>query len=1277
MDVKTVCFYCARKVWQIFAIGLVLFATLVSLIKYTLPYANDYRQDIERLVSEQFDVNLSIGRISASWQGSGPALVLENIAFKDNQNSPVSVEVAETRLHLNLWQSLKERQLRSNYFVLDGFQAQVDVERMLDSAASDGGGNQQQEMLEGLFLGENGHFAVENSSLTLITSDRKTHRILLDELVWQNRNGKHQAQGAVSLPGLAQNSLAARLSLNGNRLHQVFGDLYLESTNLELASWLNQVISPKAGEVRSDINLQSWLHIAQGRVRDIQLEVLPSHLYWQQGQRRLDILAGAVRVHPQGKGWRMRTSGLKLQDHEKTWPDLVFDALLSAEKQEVWFGGVELAMFRELNALADIEPLTTLDRVKPTGHIEHGYFSWQNADAWRLWLEADRIGWQNAGDIPGASDLSLTLNLDAEHGKVRINGENNHFLTGAMFTEPLAYQEVTADFNLYREASGWRMVSDNLWLSNPDLAFSAEMDLLLSDEPEISLYGELMGGEAKIAGKYFPQTLMSRNLIDYLNGAIKQGSLSSTQLLLAGKLADFPYANGQGQFEVKSRVQDTRFAFAPDWPELQQGDLTLHFNNQRMDIYSHEGKLVNLTLGDSVHVSIDDVMVADELKVAIDKRTDGRLLAPFFAATPLATPLGEVFNILQTQGEVEGLVLLRIGLSDLVVDASGSARFADIPLYLSKPGVPLEKVSGEVSFHNDEVTLSGGKGEWLGMPVSFAFNGAGDKGDYRADIDLDIRLDTSLLDSHLDGLLGDYLNGGGQVKVALGLSFTDQGFDYQADIKSDAKGLISLLPAPYNKRADESWPLTGSVRGDDISNLITLNVNNNLFFNAILDNQSSRISNARLVLGDHDLGLNSQGLTVDVNLAKADMSLWAPVIHHLIGAFSGPVKEPGLFPPLDAINGEVTEVSLAELNFNDLAFKLAPQADGVALKLSARELRANVDIPGVGSARPILINADYLRLNLAQGDTQGAESVQTAEADTEWLKAIPALEFYGKDCRINNYQLDKVTLKLAGTGDALAINELEVDKGDHLLRGKGQWLNGTTTIGGEFKSKDIGELFDEYDITSSVKDSSANIEYSLSWQDTPYRFQLASLGGELKWRLGEGHLTEISDQGARVFSLLSLDSLVRKLKLDFRDVFSKGFFYNQMKGTMQLDKGVAYTRDTKMDGVPADLSIQGYADLNTQEINYDLAVAPQVTSSIPVIVAWMVNPVSGLAALALDKVIHSARVISEIKFKVTGTMTEPHVVELDRKSREVVLPQAAQNQPPEPESEIQQQPEPL
>jgi hypothetical protein len=105
-----------------------------------------------------------------------------------------------------------------------------------------------------------------------------------------------------------------------------------------------------------------------------------------------------------------------------------------------------------------------------------------------------------------------------------------------------------------------------------------------------------------------------------------------------------------------------------------------------------------------------------------------------------------------------------------------------------------------------------------------------------------------------------------------------------------------------------------------------------------------------------------------------------------------------------------------------------------------------------------------------------------------------------------------------------------------------------------------------------------------------------------------------------------------------------------------------------MDGVPADLTIKGYANLNTREINYDMWVAPEVTSSLPVIVAWMVNPVTGIAAFALDKMIHSARVISEIEFKISGTFDEPVVTEKGRKSKEVALPVDKSSTPNESEN---------
>ncbi|WP_350636551.1 DUF3971 domain-containing protein, partial [Pseudoalteromonas sp. GW168-MNA-CIBAN-0100] len=91
-----------------------------------------------------------------------------------------------------------------------------------------------------------------------------------------------------------------------------------------------------------------------------------------------------------------------------------------------------------------------------------------------------------------------------------------------------------------------------------------------------------------------------------------------------------------GQFDVLAQIDNATYQFDPDWPAVTNASAQLHFANERMDIYSQQGKLVNLAVGSSVRVSISDLMHADELVVKIDKQAELEKMHDFFAATPLA-----------------------------------------------------------------------------------------------------------------------------------------------------------------------------------------------------------------------------------------------------------------------------------------------------------------------------------------------------------------------------------------------------------------------------------------------------------------------------------------------------------------------------------------------------------------------------------------------------------------------------------------------------------------
>lgn len=209
------------------------------------------------------------------------------------------------------------------------------------------------------------------------------------------------------------------------------------------------------------------------------------------------------------------------------------------------------------------------------------------------------------------------------------------------------------------------------------------------------------------------------------------------------------------------------------------------------------------------------------------------------------------------------------------------------------------------------------------------------------------------------------------------------------------------------------------------------------------------------------------------------------------------------------------------------------------------------------------------------------------------------------------------------------------------------------SVVGDLSIKDIEQEVEKFGFASLIKDSGANSHFGLNWQGGPHEFSLAKLNGDVGVELDDGYLVDVSDSGVRILSILSLQSLVRKLTLDFRDIFSDGMFYSSIKGDMHIRDGIFYTDNTRMNGAAGDLTIKGNTELTKGLLDYRMSYKPNLTSSLPVL-AWIatLNPVTFLAGVAIDEVFTS-KVVSEFNFELTGTVNEPDLKEVNRKSRDV------------------------
>ena len=157
------------------------------------------------------------------------------------------------------------------------------------------------------------------------------------------------------------------------------------------------------------------------------------------------------------------------------------------------------------------------------------------------------------------------------------------------------------------------------------------------------------------------------------------------------------------------------------------------------------------------------------------------------------------------------------------------------------------------------------------------------------------------------------------------------------------------------------------------------------------------------------------------------------------------------------------------------------------------------------------------------------------------------------------------------------------------------------------------------------------------------------MNGEAALSVGKGRIVDIgAENGAkmglgRMLSLFSLQTIPRRLSLDFSDVFQKGYSFDSVKGDFKMDDGNISTNNMKFDGPVAAIGINGRIGLNQHDYDLVLSVTPYVTSSIPVAATLLTgNPLIGLGALAVNTVVGSqvSRVTTHY-YNVTGPWNNP------------------------------------
>jgi uncharacterized protein YhdP len=150
-----------------------------------------------------------------------------------------------------------------------------------------------------------------------------------------------------------------------------------------------------------------------------------------------------------------------------------------------------------------------------------------------------------------------------------------------------------------------------------------------------------------------------------------------------------------------------------------------------------------------------------------------------------------------------------------------------------------------------------------------------------------------------------------------------------------------------------------------------------------------------------------------------------------------------------------------------------------------------------------------------------------------------------------------------------------------------------------------------------------------------------------------GQFLEIEPGFGKLISLMSLQSLPRRISLDFRDVFSKGFEFERISSSGQVQRGVMAVKDFRMRGSAAQVEMSGDVDLAKEAQNLRVRVVPSLGDSAATLIA-LVNPLLAISAALAQRILKDPLGhIFAFDYGVTGSWSDPKVAKIGIEARAI------------------------
>ncbi|MBE8215585.1 MAG: hypothetical protein HAW62_04560 [Endozoicomonadaceae bacterium] len=204
-----------------------------------------------------------------------------------------------------------------------------------------------------------------------------------------------------------------------------------------------------------------------------------------------------------------------------------------------------------------------------------------------------------------------------------------------------------------------------------------------------------------------------------------------------------------------------------------------------------------------------------------------------------------------------------------------------------------------------------------------------------------------------------------------------------------------------------------------------------------------------------------------------------------------------------------------------------------------------------------------------------------------------------------------------------------------------------TAFDGQLKARSFDMISKKFNLDIPFSMKKIKLDLQIEWPGDPHQFCPKNAKGNINFKVSSGYLkSNLSTNPLSFLGVLNADTLVRRLKFDFSDLFHSGIAFDYIAGEAVFEEGLMnFNTPMKISGPSVNILIEGVIDVMDAEMDMSMMILLPLVQNFSLLTLLLGQPFLSGSLYLLSKV--AGKKLAKrggMRYLIEGSLRNPIII---------------------------------